>query len=283
MAQNDIVDTTAAYSSPNASPLTLTSTPDTALVAAAKALTSARYVVAMTGAGLSAESGIPTFRGDDGLWAKFGEPRMDGYKRFLDDPHGWWRREVTQTQDPYVLELRRALEQAQPNPAHHALAGMERSGVVKTVISQNVDGLEERAGLTRLIEVHGNRSKYRCIGCGRRTPRDTFVPPAELPPPCSECGSIVKYDSVMFGEPVPPERMAAARAEIDRADCVLAIGTSVTVRPVSGLLWIAEAQGATVIEVNPNETRLSGVCDVVVRAKAADALPGLVSLLSAGT
>ncbi len=252
--------------------------PATALEAAAQAIASSRHTVVMTGAGLSAESGIPTFRGDDGLWAKFGEPRMDGFQKFLKEPHGWWRREVTQTQDPYVLELRRALEQAQPNPAHFALASLEKAGVIKTVVSQNVDGLEERAGLTRLIEVHGNRSKFRCLGCGRRTPRDTFIPPADLPPPCGQCGGIVKYDSVMFGEPVPPERMAAARAEIDRADCVVAIGTSATVRPASGLLWVAESQGATLIEVNPHETKLTGVCDIVVRASAVEALVELAGL-----
>ncbi len=248
--------------------------------AAARVIASSRHVVAMTGAGLSAESGIPTFRGDDGLWAKFGEPRMDGYQRFLADPPGWWRREVTETQDPYVLELRRALEQAQPNPAHHALAAIERMGVFKATVSQNVDGLEERAGLQRLIEVHGNRSKYRCLGCGRRTPRDTFVPPRDLPPPCAECGGIVKYDSVMFGEPLPADRMSAARAEVDKADCIVAIGTSATVRPASGLAWIAHANGATVIEVNPNETKLTSVASVVVRASAAVALPELCALLS---
>ena len=250
-----------------------------ALEAAVRAITASRYTVAMTGAGLSAESGIPTFRGDDGLWAKFGEPRMDGYQRFLKDPAAWWRREVTQTHDPYVIELRRALEQAQPNPAHHALAALERLGVVKATVSQNVDGLEERAGLHRLIEIHGNRSKLRCTGCGRKTPRGTFVPPQDAPPVCAVCGGVIKYDSVMFGEPLPPDRMAAARAEIDQADCLIAIGTSATVRPASGLMWIAKAQGATMIEINPNETKLTGVCDVVVRAKAAEALPELARLI----
>ncbi len=250
------------------------------LEAAARAIASSRYVVAMTGAGLSAESGIPTFRGDDGLWKKFGEPRMDGYHRFLQDPQGWWRREVANTQDPYVLELRRALEQAQPNPAHHALAGLERLGVLKATVSQNVDGLEERAGLANLIEIHGNRSKYRCLGCGLRTPRDTFVPPRELPPPCAQCGGIVKYDSVMFGEPLPADRMWAAKAEIGRADCIVAIGTSGTVRPASGLAWIAHANGATVIEVNPDETRLTPIASVSVRARAAEALPELQRLVS---
>lgn len=251
----------------------------TTLVAAARAVASAGHVVAMTGAGLSAESGIPTFRGDDGLWAKFGEPRMDGYQKFLNDPKGWWSREVTHTQDPYVLELRRALEQAQPNPAHHALVGLERLDVLKATVSQNVDGLEERAGLTRLIEIHGNRSKFRCLRCGRRTPRDTFVPPRELPPPCVNCGGIVKYDSVMFGEPVPPDRMAAAKAEVAKADCILAVGTSGTVRPASGLTWIAHAAGATVIEINPSETKLTPIATVSVRAKAADALPELLRLI----
>lgn len=239
-------------------------------------------VLAMTGAGLSVASGIPTFRGDDGLWSKFGEPTMDGYQKFLADPASWWRREITKTHDPYVLELRHALEQAQPNSAHRALADLERSGILIATITQNVDGLEERAGMQRLIEIHGNRSKLRCIVCGRRTPRGTFVPPADRPPRCIECDGLIKYDSVMFGEPVPPDRLAAARAEADRADCIIAIGTSATVRPASGLMWIAESRGARVVEINPNPTKLSAVADVTVRAPAVEALPALAEMTRAG-
>jgi NAD-dependent deacetylase len=254
----------------------------TTISSAAETIASSRYVVAMTGAGMSVESGIPTFRGENGLWTRYGQPPMDGYKRFRSDPVGWWQREMNRQMDRHIIELRDALRKAEPHAGHHALAGLERIGALHHTVTQNIDGLDLKAGLQNLTEVHGNRSRLRCLDCGLRRPLGDFVP-KEPPEPCVSCGGIVKFDTVMFGEPVPKDTMDAARAQIDRADCVLAVGTSATVRPASGLLWIAKANGAKVIEVNPCETKLTSICDVTVRATAGEALSALLEQLSLRT
>ena len=225
---------------------------------AAEMIVDSDYAVAMTGAGMSVESGIPPFRGAGGLWTRYGTPPMDGYSRFKADPQGYWHREMNREIDAHILELRNALAAAKPHEGHRALARMVRDGALKTVITQNIDGLDERAGITDLIEIHGNRSRLRCTTCGARKRLGGFVldgPPA----PCGACGGPVKYDTVMFGEPVPEDTMSAARRQTGMADCMVAIGTSATVRPASGLLWIAKVNGARIVEINPerNEADLN--------------------------
>jgi len=238
------------------------------------------YVVGMTGAGMSVESGIPPFRGADGIWTKYGTPRMDSYSQFKKDPTGWWNRRINEKIDAHIIELRDALASAQPHAGHYALAELEKVGSMQSLVTQNIDALDEKAGLENLIEIHGNRTKLRCIECGDRMSLGEFVP-LYAPDPCKKCDGLVKFDTVMFGEPIPDEVMAAARAEIDKADCVLAIGTSATVRPASGLLWIAEASGATIIEINPTETKLTPICEVSLRSTAGEALPMLLQSLAA--
>ncbi len=237
------------------------------------------YVVGMTGAGMSVESGIPPFRGADGLWTRHGTPRMDGYSQFKKDPTGWWDRRTNQEIDAHIIELRDALAAAEPHAGHYALSELEKQGSLQSLVTQNIDALDEKAGVQNLIEIHGNRTKLRCIECGDRVSLGDFVP-LYAPGPCEKCGGLMKFDTVMFGEPIPADVMATARAEIDRADCILAIGTSATVRPASGLLWIAAASGATIIEINPAETKLTPICDVSLRATAGEALPLLLDALS---
>jgi NAD-dependent deacetylase len=251
----------------------------TGLERAVEIVAESRYVVAMTGAGISVESGIPTFRGEDGIWSRHGEPRADSYGAWLADPAGWWQGETQRRSEPWIVELREALRSARPNAGHGALASMERLGVVRSVITQNIDGLHQEAGSENVIEFHGSRHKMRCIDCGIRTPRKTLffdAPPA----PCAECGGRVKFDSVLFGEPIPAHTLATARIEADSADCVLVIGTSTAVKPAGGLPRIAAANGARLIEVNPSVTPLSGSCDAVIRMAAATALPHLARALS---
>ena len=238
-----------------------------------------KHVVAMTGAGMSVESGIPTFRGKDGLWTRHGQPPMDGFSRFREDPVGWWQKRVNSQMDTHMIELRDALLRAEPHAGHHALAALERAGALQHVVTQNIDGLDLKTGLTNLIEIHGNRSRLRCIGCGERTSLGDFVP-REPPDPCPSCGDAIKFDTVMFGEPIPRDTMAAAREQFDRANCVLAIGTSASVRPASGLMWIARANGAKIIEINPAETSLTSICDIVIRAEAGEALSGLLEVMA---
>ncbi len=260
---------------------------------AADIIANSEYVVAMTGAGISVESGIPPFRGTDGLWTKYGTPSMDGYRKFVADPQGYWNRQVNERIDEHILELREALRRAEPHVGHYALVELVKRGYIKSVITQNIDGLDLKAGMgDALIEIHGNRSRLRCISCSKRTDLNDFVP-LFIPDPCDECGGPVKFDAVMFGEPIVKEVLAAARAEIDRADCVVAIGTSATVRPASGLLWIARHRtkgnqddemenllpDAALIEINPNPTKLTSICDVVVRLTASEAVPALLEAL----
>ena len=271
--------------------------PDPASIAAntdrsAQLIANSNYVVAMTGAGMSVESGIPPFRGTNGLWTKYGTPSMDGYRQFKADPEAYWDRQINAQIDEHILELRESLRNAKPHAGHYALVELANGGHIKSVITQNIDGLDLKAGMgNALIEIHGNRSRLRCIGCSKRTDLNDFVP-LFAPDPCEDCGQPVKFDAVMFGEPIVPEVMDAARAEIDRADCVVAIGTSATVRPASGLLWIARHRSkgnqngndasrpdAKLIEINPNPTKLSSICDVVVRTTAGQGVPALLQAL----
>ncbi|MBH65603.1 MAG: RNA polymerase subunit sigma [Chloroflexi bacterium] len=245
----------------------------------AEIVSNSNYVVGMTGAGMSVESGIPPFRGADGLWTKYGTPHMNGYSDFKQDPSGWWKRRINEEIDSHIVELRDALNSAAPHAGHFALAKLEKQGNMQSLITQNIDALDEKAGITNLIEIHGNRTKLRCIDCGDRVSLGDFVP-LYAPDACKKCDGIVKFDTVMFGEPIPYDVMKAARAEIDKADCVLAIGTSATVRPASGLFWIAKAAGANIIEINPSKTKLTSICAVSLHSTAGETLPRLVEALS---
>ena len=250
----------------------------TSVGAAALLIATSEYVVAMTGAGISVESGIPPFHGPDGLWTRHGTPSGNGYQSFLEDPAAWWRREMERAVEPWVAELRESIRNARPNPGHEALVEMERAVWVRSLITQNIDGLHTDAGTQNIVEIHGSRRFLRCVECENRTPRpDLFA--RQPAPPCAICGGPVKYDSVLFGEPIPPKVLASARAETDRADCVVVIGSSSTVRPAGGLPRIAHANGATLIEINTSDTRLTSDCDVVIRASAATALPDLLAEL----
>ncbi len=155
---------------------------------------------------------------------------------------------------------------------------MEKQGAIQSVITQNIDGLDEKAGLNNLIEIHGNRTKLRCIECGDRISLGSFVP-MYAPKPCEKCDGLVKFDTVMFGEPIPEDVMTAARIEINKADCVVTIGTSGTVRPASGLIWIAESAGSTIVEINPNKTKLTPLSKISLRSTAGTALPVLSNAL----
>jgi NAD-dependent deacetylase len=246
---------------------------------AADLLASSRHAVVMTGAGMSVESGIPTFRGVDGLWARLGGPDHDQYQRFLADPQAYWKRELERSVEPYVVELRRSVAAAGPNDGHRALARLEEIGVLRTVITQNIDGLHQRAGSRQVVELHGSRYKMRCVDCGDRTPReDLFL--SKAPSPCARCGGRVKFDSVLFGEPIPRAVLEEARAVTDRADCVLVVGTSATVRPAGGLPRIARANGARLVELNPNKTGITPLCDPAICGTAATVLPLLAAAVS---
>jgi NAD-dependent deacetylase len=240
---------------------------------AARIVAESTYTIALVGAGMSKESGIPTFRGGDGLWDKQGEPPMDGYQRFLADPAQWWADRLAERASG--SEWMRALDEAQPNPGHVAMAEMERRGYLKHIITQNIDDLHAQAGSTAVTEIHGNRTKMRCIECAARWRREEFLS-EEVPPKCPHCGGLVKTDTVMFGEPIPPDALESCYREAQQADCVLLVGTSAVVYPAAEFPAIAYRRGARLIEINPQETPLTSVCAAVLRAPSGEALPALL-------
>lgn len=246
---------------------------------AAQVMARARHTVVLVGAGMSAESGVPTFRGPGGLWTKKGEPDMRGYEAFLDDPTKWWENRLNPS-DPDMAAFSKALEDAKPNPGHYALAEMERDGLVQHVVTQNVDNLHQVAGSKNVAEIHGNRFKYRCISCVARFERDE-VSLDKIPPRCPHCQGLVKGDGVMFGEPIPADVMETCQQQAMLADCMLLIGTSAMVFPAAGLPAVAQRRGARLIEVNPMETALTHTCDIVIRAPSGEGLPYLLERIRA--
>ncbi|MBI3759242.1 MAG: NAD-dependent protein deacylase [Deltaproteobacteria bacterium] len=245
---------------------------------AAEILLHARYVIALTGAGMSVESGIPPFRGPGGLWTKHGEPPLNGYERFLADPRKAWQ-ERLEPRGP-MRELWETLQRAEPNPGHSALAQLEALGVLRCVITQNIDDLHRAAGTQHLAEIHGNYRLVRCIECVTRFPREE-ISLAELPPHCPHCDGVLKADTVSFGEPIPPDVLEVCFAESERADCMLVAGTSATVYPAAQFPISVRQRGGKLIEVNPYESEISSLCTVSLAGPAGEVLSQLAERIAA--
>jgi len=228
----------------------------------------ARYAIALTGAGISAESGIPTFRGKDGLWTKHGEPPLNQFEQFATDPSAWWDDLRRRRESPD--EMTRAIAEAVPNDGHFAVAELERIGVLKHVITQNVDGLHRVAGTQAITEIHGNRGFLRCLDCNSRHPFEEV--PESLPPRCDDCGGLVKTDTVMFGEAIPRDALRSCMAESERADCLILIGTTAVVSPAADFAWQIRSSGHPLIEVNLDPTVISGHCEVAIHAEAGEVM-----------
>ncbi len=246
---------------------------------ASRIVAESRYVIAMVGAGMSAESGVPTYRGAGGLWTRFGEPDPRLYQAFVQDPKGWWERMLDRENNPEPsprAEMRQALEKATPNAGHYALVDLESMGILKYVITQNIDNLHRAAGSRNLAEIHGNRTLLRCMECHLRMPRDEYEF-AEMPPRCPECGGIIKGDGVMFGEPIPTDVLQVSYEQTERCDCMLVLGTSGTVYPAAQFPLQAHQSGAHLIEVNVDDTPLTDMADVVLRGPSGELLPPLVT------
>jgi len=225
---------------------------------------SARSVAVLTGAGISAESGIPTFRGPGGLWRTYRPEDLATPQAFSRDPKLVWE----------WYDWRRGLiARAQPNPGHFALAEMERRSKKFALITQNVDGLHDRAGNRNILKVHGDIWVVRCAACGReRVDERASIP--ELPPRCA-CGGIERPGVVWFGESLPADVWARAE-QAAPADLFFVIGTSAVVYPAAGLVALAKSAGAKVVEINIAETPVSGLVDASLRGPAAEILPGLL-------
>jgi len=249
---------------------------DAAIAAAAGHVRGARHVVALTGAGLSVESGIPPFRGPGGLWTRYGEPPMDGYQRFLRDPRAAWQ-ERLHPKAAWARALREALAAAKPNAGHLALAELERLGCCAALITQNVDDLHRQAGSRNLLEIHGNHRLLRCVECTARfAPEQIAVDPDDLPPRCPRCDGIVKDDTVHFGEPIPPDVLRRCYEEVGRADCMLVVGTSATVYPAAEFPLEMVRRGGCLIEINPDDTELTPAASLSLRGPGGDILERLL-------
>lgn len=226
---------------------------------------SASSVVALTGAGISAESGIPTFRGDGGLWRNFRAEELATPEAFARDPKLVWE---------WYDWRRGIIAKAEPNLAHSALVKLERSMRDFTLVTQNVDGLHDRAGSYRILKLHGDIWRLRCVACGADWP-DRRVPLPKIPPKC-QCGGIARPAVVWFGESLPPGILAEAQHATESADVLLVVGTSAVVYPAASLIPLAKRSGAKVIEVNPDETPMSPLADCSLRGLSGEVLPQLI-------
>lgn len=243
---------------------------------AAELLLRASRVVALTGAGLSVESGIPPFRGPGGLWTKHGEPPMDGYQRFLADPAKAWQERLHPT-EPWAKALLETLGQAKPNLGHRSMVGLEEIGLLTATITQNVDDLHRQAGSQALLEIHGNHALLRCMECHQRfDPAEVEIDPEALPPYCTLCGGILKGDTVQFGEPIPPDVLRDCYAAVAGCDCMLVVGTSATVYPAAEFPMEVLHRGGSLVEVNPYESELTPVASVSLRGPAGAILERLL-------
>jgi NAD-dependent deacetylase len=232
--------------------------------------------VALTGAGLSVESGIPPFRGPGGIWTRYGEPPMDGYQRFLRDPAQAWRERLSPRED-WMRALAEAVRDAKPNPGHLALAELERRGHLAALITQNIDDLHRQAGHVRVLEIHGNHRLLRCLDCSARyEPAAIAVDPDHLPPRCPQCTGVVKGDIVVFGEPIPADVLRACFQAVASADCMLVAGTSATVYPAAEFPYEVLRAGGVVIEVNPDESELTQAATISLRGPGGPVLTRLL-------
>jgi NAD-dependent deacetylase len=215
-----------------------------AIEKAAAILASAKYAVALTGAGISVESGIPPFRGKGGLWERIDPMKYAHIDAFLKDPETVW--------EVLIKDMKIVLDKARPNPGHTGLVDLEKLGILKTIITQNVDGLHQMAGSGDVIEFHGNFAWQRCMDCGRSM-ATAAVDLVHIPPLCS-CGGILRPDCVFFGELIPHEALQRSKQVSAACDVMLVIGTSATVQPAASMPFIAKDNGAVVIEINPEPT-----------------------------
>jgi len=228
-------------------------------------LANAASVAALTGAGISAESGIPTFRGPGGLWRTYRAEDLATPQAFARDPHLSWE---------WYNRRRGIIATAEPNAGHVALAEVERRLPSFTLLTQNVDGLHDRAGSRRILKVHGDIWTLRCTACAREW-RDARPSLPELPPKC-ECGGLARPGVVWFGEGLPEDVWSAAVDAVRAAQVLLVIGTSALVYPAAGLVQLAQSAGAKVVEINVAETPVSAMVDLSWRASATTALPQLI-------
>ena len=256
----------------------------------ARLILEAKNIVAFTGAGISAESGIPTFRDPGGLWDQFDPDEFGTAGSIV----------TTALNKPrlirgFLLQMVEIFEKAKPNPGHHGLKSLEEMGLLKTIITQNINNLHQEAGNSHVIEVHGSLFRARCLSCGRKQQlnkrellgraleflgsEDSFevAKLAELMPHCPVCGSISRPDVVMFGEQVL--QLPEAIAEAEQSDLVIVLGTSGVVYPAAALPYQAYEQDAKVVEINPTGNYYDSISECYINSPAGAAMPKIINIL----
>ncbi|MEK7371714.1 MAG: NAD-dependent deacylase [candidate division NC10 bacterium] len=235
----------------------------------------ARRIVALTGAGISTDSGIPDFRGPQGVWTRNpGAEKLATLQHYLADPE--LRRRAWQSR------IESPAWQAAPNDGHRALVTLERLGKLDTLITQNVDGLHQMAGSSpeRVVEIHGTIREAVCLGCGERAPMEQVlarVRAGEEDPACRSCGGILKSATISFGQSLVEADLTRAQQAARRADLMLAVGTKLSVWPIAGVVPAAKSAGARVVIVNAEPTEMDELADAVLRDPISQILPRLVS------
>ena len=235
---------------------------------AAEDLSGAKMVTALTGAGISVESGIPPFRGKGGLWEKYDPMEVAHIDAFLQNPTKAW--------NLFFKNMKEVLDRATPSDSHKGLAKLEEFGILKTIITQNVDGLHQMAGNTDVIEFHGNMAWQRCMKCDAHF-KTSRVEITEIPPRC-DCGGILRPNAVLFGEMIPQEALWRSRQVATDCDVMLVMGTSAVVQPAALMPVVAKESGAKVIEINAERTPLTGeISDYLILGTAGDVMNGIVA------
>ena len=224
-----------------------------------------KKIVFVTGAGISQESGIPTFRGNDGLWRNYDPMKLATIDAFYENPKLVWE---------WYNERRNNIFQAQANLGHKVIAELEKYAQV-VVLTQNIDGLHKKAGSSNVLELHGSIVKIKCSVCDYNEEILTEI--SDFPPIC-KCGNILRPDIVWFGEPLPQDVWQNAIEFASQCDLMVVVGTSLTVSPANTLPLYAKQNNATLIEINPENTEMSGEMDEIIRNTSVEILPKLVSL-----
>lgn len=232
-------------------------------------LKDAKRVVAFTGAGMSAESGVPTFRGDDGLWKKFKPEELANFNAFIRNPDLVWE---------WYKYRKELIASIKPNPGHYALAEMETMFEKWAVITQNIDNLHRRAGSKNVYELHGNIERNYCIACGRFYSNEEIMQQNKAPR-CTQCGGLIRPDVVWFGELLPADEWGKSEKAARWSDVFFTIGTSSIVYPAAGLPEIAKRSGSYVVEINVEPTEFSHKADEVILGKSGEVLPELVNVV----
>ena len=241
------------------------------LYRAAALLAQAQSILCLTGAGISAESGIATFRdAETGLWSNFDPQTLASQAGFAADPGLVWQ---------WYMERLAAMERAQPNPGHTALANLAELVPSFTLVTQNIDNLHERAGNRGVLHIHGRITRFRCNLCSSEHPLTESDRAHERPPTCAVCSNVVRPDVVWFGENLPGRVLDAAWRAAERADVMLVIGTSGVVYPAAQLPTVAKEQGAIVIDINPDCTPISEIADFFLQGPSGEIMPELVETL----